>query len=534
MKISGNDITSGLVAPQYLGKGTPSSLLFLNGLGQWAAPPGGSLVDGDYGDITVSGSGTVWTIDNGVVSLAKMANMATASLIYRKTAGSGAPEVNTLATLKTDLGLTGTNSGDQTITLTGDVTGSGTGSFAATLATAQPAVHTWALAQTFTVAPVFTDQVGTRTALGLGTLATQSGTFSGTSSGTNTGDQTSIVGITGTKAQFNTAVSDGDIVYLDSADTITGVKTFATSTIKQNNPAGTFAYTIVPSAIAAARNLTLPLLTADDTLAVLGLAQTFTGAITTSSGTIINSGSSTATTKGMLTANTASAVPNILITGYSLDTSSDTIGGGVIYMTHNGTGNRQICFGASENFNSSSAAVFRFMCGAGIANIDGTTGDGVWRLPINLGTDTSSVAVGNLSLAYNATLPGKLSVYPEANGVGVNINLAASGTGDLQRWSNNSGTAQSVVTSTGNFGVRRTTATAYLHLGAGTASASTAPLKLTSGTVNGTPEDGAIEFDGTHFYGSIGSTRYQLDQQAGGSGLTHPQVMARGVFGGPF
>jgi hypothetical protein len=42
------------------------------------------------------------------------ANMATASVVYRKTAGSGAPEVQTLATLKTDLGLTGTNSGDQT------------------------------------------------------------------------------------------------------------------------------------------------------------------------------------------------------------------------------------------------------------------------------------------------------------------------------------------------------------------------------------------------------------------------------------
>ncbi len=73
-----------------------------------------SVADGDKGDITVSGSGATWTIDNGVVSLAKMANMATSSLIYRKTAGTGAPEVQTLATLKTDLGLTGTNSGDQT------------------------------------------------------------------------------------------------------------------------------------------------------------------------------------------------------------------------------------------------------------------------------------------------------------------------------------------------------------------------------------------------------------------------------------
>jgi hypothetical protein len=68
------------------------------------------------GDVT---GATALTIANGAVTLAKMANMATSSLIYRKTAGIGAPEVNTLATLKTDLGLTGTNSGDQT-TITGN------------------------------------------------------------------------------------------------------------------------------------------------------------------------------------------------------------------------------------------------------------------------------------------------------------------------------------------------------------------------------------------------------------------------------
>lgn len=67
------------------------------------------------GNVTGSGTGSfATTIAAGVVTLAMQANMATASLVYRKTAGSGAPEVNTLATLKTDLGLTGTNSGDQT------------------------------------------------------------------------------------------------------------------------------------------------------------------------------------------------------------------------------------------------------------------------------------------------------------------------------------------------------------------------------------------------------------------------------------
>lgn len=86
------------------------------------------------GDISNSAGSLTTAIGAGKVTLAMQANMATASLVYRKTAGSGAPEIQTLATLKTDLGLTGTNSGDQTITLTSDVTGTGTGSFATTIA----------------------------------------------------------------------------------------------------------------------------------------------------------------------------------------------------------------------------------------------------------------------------------------------------------------------------------------------------------------------------------------------------------------
>jgi hypothetical protein len=73
------------------------------------------------GDVTGSASGATsltptLTISNQAVTLAKMAEMASGSLIYRKSAGAGVPEVQTLATLKTDLGLTGTNSGDISIT----------------------------------------------------------------------------------------------------------------------------------------------------------------------------------------------------------------------------------------------------------------------------------------------------------------------------------------------------------------------------------------------------------------------------------
>lgn len=65
---------------------------------------------------------------------------------------------------------------------------------------------------------------------------------------------------------------------------LTGVKTFRSSILAIRNPADTFSYTLVASAITAARNLTIPLLTADDTVEVLGLAQTITALKTFTSG----------------------------------------------------------------------------------------------------------------------------------------------------------------------------------------------------------------------------------------------------------
>jgi len=66
---------------------------FLRADGTWAAPPGGAgISDGDKGDITVSGSGAVWTIDNGAVTLAKQANVNTARIMGRVTAAAGVQE----------------------------------------------------------------------------------------------------------------------------------------------------------------------------------------------------------------------------------------------------------------------------------------------------------------------------------------------------------------------------------------------------------------------------------------------------------
>lgn len=61
---------------------------------------GGGISDGDKGDVTVASAGTVWTIDNGVVTYAKMQNVsATARVLGRNTAGAGVVEEVTLSQL---------------------------------------------------------------------------------------------------------------------------------------------------------------------------------------------------------------------------------------------------------------------------------------------------------------------------------------------------------------------------------------------------------------------------------------------------
>lgn len=74
-----------------------------------------------------------------------------------------------------------------------------------------------------------------RTALGLGTLATQNGTFSGTSSGTNTGDQT--ITLTGDVTGSGT----GSFAATIANDAVTNAKlsNMATATIKGRTTAGT-------------------------------------------------------------------------------------------------------------------------------------------------------------------------------------------------------------------------------------------------------------------------------------------------------
>jgi hypothetical protein len=70
--------------------GTPSATTFLRGDNTWAAA---GVTDGDRGDITVSSSGTVWTIDSGVVTDAKLSLAANASNIKTAINASGSAPI---------------------------------------------------------------------------------------------------------------------------------------------------------------------------------------------------------------------------------------------------------------------------------------------------------------------------------------------------------------------------------------------------------------------------------------------------------
>lgn len=64
-----------------------------------------------------------------------------------------------------------------------------------------------------------------------------------------------------------------------------------------------------------------------------------------------------------------------------------------------------------------------------------------------------------------------------------------------------------VITTAAQTFAGRKTFNGYITIAAGTATANTAPLKLTSGTNLTTPEDGAFEFDGTNLYFTVGGVR---------------------------
>jgi hypothetical protein len=148
-------------------------------------------------------------------------------------------------------------------------------------------------------------------------------------------------------------------------------------------------------------------------------------------------------------------------------------------MSNNGSGNNNTALGYGAGSNGSGSGANNIYIGYNAGN--------------NLTTGSTNIIIGYDIDAPVATTNYQLSI------------------GNLIFGTNLSGTGTSI--SPGNIGIGEISPTARLHLAAGTAAASTAPLKLNTGTALTTPENGALEYHTSHLYFTIGATRYQLDQQ---------------------
>lgn len=133
-----------------------------------------------------------------------------------------------------------------------------------------------------------------------------------------------------------------------------------------------------------------------------------------------------------------------------------------------------------------------------------------------LGTGASTIASGNIVIDsfYSRIMHGVITGYAPARVQGGNL-MYFTGNGTII--SSNSAASTFDNLSLQGFGGntnvgKNGSATARLHIDAGTATASTAPLKFNAGTNLTTPEAGAVEWDGTNLYitQTTGPTRKTL------------------------
>jgi hypothetical protein len=117
------------------------------------------------------------------------------------------------------------------------------------------------------------------------------------------------------------------------------------------------------------------------------------------------------------------------------------------------------------------------------------------------GTATPNNTNSNTALGYNT---GRGIIYGTGNTIlGANVAGLAAGLTNNIIIADGAGNQRINVDSNGNVGIGTTSPTAVLHLKAGTATASTAPFKFTSGVSLTTAEVGAIEFTTDDFFATI-------------------------------
>jgi hypothetical protein len=244
-------------------------------------------------------------------------------------------------------------------------------------------------------------------------------------------------------------------------------------------------------------------------------------------------------TKGNLTAGTnkisigGTGTGAVIGTGVTVDVAESnlTLGnmGGSVGVTRGGTGvttiaQGDIVYGSATNTMlalSKSTTANSFLKNSGTTNNPAwstvNTTDLVTAVNGLLKGNGTSVAVASAGSDYQAPLTNPVTGTGTSGQI-VLFNGTSTVTGD----------SDLTYDSTNNRLGIGISPTAHLHLQAGSTSASSAPIKLTTGTAMTNPEDGAIEYHSSHLYFTISSTRYQLDQQSPAWVNSQSRVYVRG------
>lgn len=352
---------------------------------------------------TSSGGGAVTGTSPIVVSAGGVVSFAPAGTSNGVLYNSAGTLGNTAAGTNGQVFLGVTGSAPAWGTMSGDATISNSGIL--TLTTAQPAVHTWALAQTFTVAPIFTDQSGSRTALGLGTIATQAAGAVAITGGT-------IAGLTGLAIRDTSAAFDLTIAATSSA----ALSAARTLTLNMGNVAHTLAFGTTANTITFPNLASFTVITNGDTGTVTNAMLAGSIAASKLVGTDI-------ATVGTLTAGTAST--GFVLGGVTVTLGSDATGD-IHYRNSSGvftrlgigsSGNVLTVAGGLPSWAAPAAAAAGSLTGSTLAagvtasslTSVGTIATGVWQGTV-VGSTYGGTGINNgsstITLAGNLTTSG--------------------------------------------------------------------------------------------------------------------------------